>query len=519
MALTVKTVHLTIGGMTCINCQNRIENKLKNVPGIVDVQVSYRKGTGTVRYDTEKISYEKIVKEINKLDYQVLPDKGQMQPSIDYIVAILAVIILLFYILQRFGILNLLVPSQLADTGMGYGMLFVTGLLTSVHCIAMCGGINLSQCVSGISKQKVETVGGRQEQKEVNESNIWSTYGPTFLYNLGRVISYTVIGFVFGLIGMLVGGGSGVGISAVVQGILKLAAGIIMVIMGINMLGIFPWLRKINPGMPRFLADKINQRKRQGGGPLLVGILNGFMPCGPLQSMWIVALASGSPLKGALSMFLFSLGTVPLMLGLGSVVSALGRQFSQKVMTAGSVLVVVLGLALISQGGILSGLLQPKLLTLLVALFFISGVLVSLPYKKKTMQYAVGGAAVILTIGTCIVWYSLNGNVGENLAEIPAISNEIHEDTQEDIQVVHSNLERGTYPNITVQVGVPVKWIIDAPESSINGCNYKMQIPDYDIEYAFEPGENVIEFTPEHTGDIAYSCWMGMIYGNITVVE
>lgn len=53
------------------------------------------------------------------------------------------------------------------------------------------------------------------------------------------------------------------------------------------------------------------------GRPFIVGIHNGFMPCGPLQSMWIVALAGGSSFAGAFSMLLFSLGTVPLMLGLG----------------------------------------------------------------------------------------------------------------------------------------------------------------------------------------------------------
>ena len=55
------------------------------------------------------------------------------------------VIAFLFLVLQHFGILNHLAPDSLAETGMGYGMLFVIGLITSVHCIAMCGGINLSQ--------------------------------------------------------------------------------------------------------------------------------------------------------------------------------------------------------------------------------------------------------------------------------------------------------------------------------------------------------------------------------------
>ena len=74
--------------------------------------------------------------------------------------------------------------------------------------------------------------------------------------------------------------------------------------------------------------------------------------------MQIVALASGNPLAGAFSMFMFSLGTVPLMLGLGSFVSLLGKRFTKRVMEIGAVLVVVLGLAMLSQGFSLSGLLD-----------------------------------------------------------------------------------------------------------------------------------------------------------------
>ncbi len=64
-----------------------------------------------------------------------------------------------------------------------------------------------------------------------------------------------------------------------------------------------------------------------------------------------------------------------------------------------------------------------------------------------------------------------------------------------------------------------MKWVINAPEGSVNGCNYKMLIQDLDLEYAFQTGENIIEFTPEETGTIRYSCWMGMIYGNIYVID
>lgn len=90
---------------------------------------------------------------------------------------------------------------------------------------------------------------------------------------------------------------------------------------------------------------------------------------------------------------------------------------------------------------------------------------------------------------------------------------------EDGVQIINSTLSPGRYPNISVQKGIPVKWIIDAPKGSINGCNNRIIIRDLGIEYSFKTGENVIEFTPEKTGKISYSCWMGMIRGSIYVTE
>ena len=428
---------LRIGGMTCVNCQNRIERSLRKAPGVKNASVSYSAGTAEIDYDAKKISLNDITAIIEKLGYQVLVGNEKRGTKIIRAIGLLAIIIALYALLQHFGLLNRLVPSQLANTQMGYGMLFVIGLLTSVHCIAMCGGINLSQCVP--------------RGEEPAGPGRFAAFKPAFLYNLGRVISYTIIGGVLGFAGLLLGGGSSTGLPVVAQGILKIIAGIFMVVMGINMLGIFPWLRKLQPRMPERFA-----KAGKGKGPLVVGLLNGLMPCGPLQSMQIVALASGNPLAGALSMLLFSLGTVPLMLGLGSIISALGKKFSQKVMAVGAVLVVVLGLAMLSQGASLA---------------------------RFTPAPDDGVQAV------------------------------------EDEQMIESTLSPRQYPDITVRAGTPVKWIIDAPRGSINGCNNRILIPEYGIEYSFQPGENVIEFTPGKPGRFQYSCWMGMIHGSITVTE
>jgi plastocyanin len=85
------------------------------------------------------------------------------------------------------------------------------------------------------------------------------------------------------------------------------------------------------------------------------------------------------------------------------------------------------------------------------------------------------------------------------------------------VQVVTSELEANAYPAITVQAGMPVRWVISAADGSINGCNNALSIPAYNVEHEFHEGENIIEFTPQKPGVYSYSCWMGMIVSSITV--
>ncbi|MBQ9303211.1 sulfite exporter TauE/SafE family protein [Butyrivibrio sp.] len=467
----MKKINLKIGGMTCIQCQTKIEKALKKVNGVRGVSVSYSKGTADVEYDDAKISLQELKKVIEKLDYKVL-DKGDGAGS-DVLnsISLLALIVVLFSMLQRSGILNYLVPDRLAESGMGYVMLFLIGLMTSVHCIAMCGGIGVSQSLPKKGELK--------------------TFLRPLSYNLGRVCSYTIIGFVLGGIGSLVSGNAGLEVSYFWQGLLKIVAGLFMVIMGLNMLEMFPWLRKFNIHTPMAITKLIGSKKVIDRGPFAVGLLNGLMPCGPLQAMWLVAMAAGNPFTGALSMLAFSLGTVPLMLGFGSVFSLLGKKYTRQIMRIGAVFVAVMGLALISQGGSLSGLVP-----------------------------------AVRTESVATTNESVNKESTENVTEI--VEEPSADSTQtviegvqieDGVQIVNSTLTRGRYPEITVQAGVPVRWHIEAPQGALNGCNAMMVIPDYGIQYAFNYGDNVIEFTPEKAGLVSYSCWMGMVYGSINVID
>ncbi len=451
MAILSKS--LNIKGMTCVSCESRIERKLKATEGILDANISYTKGTGNVSYDTGIINLDEILKIIGRMGYSAVEatakavnNKSYSKTNITKLIGIGIIIFALYMIADRFGIVRIFNAFPTAKEGMGYGMLFIIGILTSVHCVAMCGGINLSQCVPTVP---------------VSGSGKLSSLRPSLLYNLGRVISYTVVGAIVGAIGSVVS------FSGTMKGIVQLAAGVFMVIMGINMLNIFPWLRKLSPRMPKAFAGKVNQQKK-GRGPLVVGLLNGLMPCGPLQSMQLYALSTGSALGGAVSMLLFSLGTVPLMFGLGALSSVLSKKFTSKMMTVSAYLVVVLGVFMFTNGMSLSGLD------------------VSFPTGKANAVSAQNGNVAVINNG---------------------------------VQTITTQLTSGRYQPITVQKGIPVKWIIKAGEYDLNGCNNSIIIPMLNKEIPLKEGDNNIEFTPTESGTMPYSCWMGMIRSKITVVD
>ncbi|MFP3090016.1 sulfite exporter TauE/SafE family protein [Treponema sp. TIM-1] len=454
----MKTATIRIGGMTCISCQNRIEKKLKSTVGVEQAAVSFSAGTAAVTYNTSVVTMKEITEAIEKLDYRVLD--GKYKADFSQIAGMLIIILSLYVLLQGLGVSALASAFPLAEAGMGYGMLFIIGLVTSVHCVAMCGGINLSQCIP-----QTRPEGGRR----------WETLLPSILYNGGRVLSYTAVGIIVGALGSVIT------VSGRFQGAVQLAAGVFMVMMGINMLGIFQGsvgttLRRFSLHMPKIFAKKIDEQKTGNKSPLIIGLLNALMPCGPLQAMQLYALSTGSPIAGGISMFLFSMGTVPLMFGIGALSSVLSKKFTLRVMKAGAVLVTVLGMTMFTNGWNLAGINFNPLDSIRAAFN---------PFAAPS------GAADAETFE-------------------PLIEN--------GYQIVNSSLSGGRYPAITVQQGIPVKWTINAPQGSINGCNNRMIIREYKIEHRFQPGENVIEFTPDKTGRFSYSCWMGMIRSSITVV-
>jgi len=329
-----------------------------------------------------------------------------------------------------------------------YGLLFLIGLLTSFHCIGMCGGIIISQT---IAKNQITDVGGEKIKQ------VW--FKSSISYNLGRIIAYTFVGGIVGGLGQIIT------FTGFWKGIIPIFGGLFMIIMGINLLGLFPALRRFNIRMPSFVAKKVIGKNNYS--PFYIGLLTGLMPCGPLQIIQLYALGTRSVFHGALSMLIFSLGTVPLLFTFGAINSFFSKKYAHRILKLSAVFIIILGFVMISRG------------------FALSGIQTNLPVSYQ------------MTVSNDVGIAILEGKV----------------------QVVTTSILSDSYPPILVQKGIPVKWIINATDENLNECNNAITIPKFKIEKNLQVGKTLVEFTPLEVGNIGYTCWMGMIKSKIIVVD
>ncbi|WP_010233912.1 urease accessory protein UreH domain-containing protein [Clostridium arbusti] len=432
--MSIKKEKIKVFDMTCTSCELRVERVVKKLDGVKNAMASFSDESLTIEYDTKLCNSDKIKAAIKTAGYSM---KSSNNYKIAGIFVIVAAIILIGNSSGGFDITSKL-------NGATYFVLFIVGILTSIHCVGMCGGIMLSQSMNRDSKSKFDSI------------------KPAILYNAGRVLSYTIIG---GLVGAL---GSVLSLSISMKAGLQIFAGIFMIIMGFNMSG-YSIFRKINLKLP-WSACSVKKKPKT---PFLVGVLNGLMPCGPLQTMQLYALGTGSAFNGALSMFIFSLGTIPLMLTFGALSGVLSKGYTKTLLKFSGILVVVLGIVMGTRGLALAGVNVPTPSTLTTSL-------------------------------------SSNKTSASSSAAKPIIEN--------GVQVIKMTADNAGYtPNgLYVQKNMPVKWIIDG--KALNSCNGQIIVPSLNIQKDLQSGENIIEFTPKDK-DISFSCGMGMIRGLIKVVD
>mgnify|MGYP003393874439 CR=1 FL=1 len=446
----LKKVKLKIHGMHCASCEVLIERKFKKVAGIERVHVNHANGKADIL-----CSSEPNLRQLNNLvredGYQVSSWDDRNSNSLivahkntftDYLQIgwIFLIIVALYYILKQFDFL----PNISISQHMSYGLIFLIGLFAAVSsCIAVVGGLLLA-------------LAGKYNESHPDLTGI-QKFKPHIYFNVGRIVGYTAFGAAVGALGSVLT------LSPRANGYLMILVSVVMLMLGFQLLHLFPGLRRFSPKMPKFLSHKIHDlsTKESKGAPFVLGASTFFLPCGFTQALQLYVLASGDWKIGALTMLTFSLGTMPALLSLSAVSSFAKGVFQKHFLRFAGVLIVLLSLFNINNG------------------FTLAGYNLASAFTLGSSSSGQSGTPVQIVDGKQIVKMTASGY---------------------------------TYtPNrFTVVEGVPVEWQIDGGNAA--GCGKVVVMPSLGISKYLSPqGITTITFTPTQTGDIPFNCSMGMM--------
>lgn len=280
---------------------------------------------------------------------------------------------------------------------------------------------------------------------------------PQIYFNLGRIVGFALLGALIGY------AGSWLTLSSSVLASLTLIVALVMLLVGLQLLEISPrlsgWRLSLPKGLARALGIETHvSRAYSRRRTALLGVLTFFLPCGFTQAVQLYAVSQGSAWLGAILLGAFALGTTPGLLLIGSAASVARGNLGRYFFRFAGLIVV--GLAL---------------------------------------------------------WNIVNAN---NIFSLGTQSDAtVAVDAEAPVRTIHMKQTATGYSpeKLVVRKGERVRWIIDSEDSYT--CAVSFVAPKIGVREALKPGENVIEFTATETGEIPFSCSMGMYRGAIEVVE
>lgn len=319
-----------VSGTHCASCKIFIEDVLNEQSFIKSARVDLQREIIEIETDSDQSPEaltQILTEKIQSNGYRLSVEKPAKEKQSDDVtweaIPIGLTFLALFFLLQKSGILNLGIGGQTTPATS-----FIIGLIASVSsCLAIVGGLVLSLSA------------------KVSQDNVSDT--KTFmLFHAGRLISFALLGGVLGAVG------SAIGISFTFTAILGLLASVVMLLLGLNLVGVFARNKVV---LPSGIFNFFRGIEHKTFTPLIIGFATFFLPCGFTQSMQVSALGSGSFVSGLLLMLAFALGTLPMLvlLSFGSASFAHGKHAPLFFKSAG---VVVIGLGLFALLAGLAGL-------------------------------------------------------------------------------------------------------------------------------------------------------------------
>lgn len=192
-------------------------------------------------------------------------------------------------------------------------VIFGLGLVSSLHCVQMCGPVVVSFSLSF--------------SRHTASQQIFAHLS----YNLGRIATYTSLGAVAGLTGHTFGL---VGKLAGIENIVALVAGSLMIVAGLLMLDLLPhkFLQRFDP--LRYTSRLLKPLGKRITSPTIVskftlGLMLGFLPCGLIYAALLKAMSTGTALAGSLTMMAFGFGTISALMAIGIFSSAFSLKLAR----------------------------------------------------------------------------------------------------------------------------------------------------------------------------------------------
>ena len=283
---------LHVHGMHCKACVLLTESELREHPKVMSAKSSLKHHSVEIDGDFGDMSLAEIATEltgaVKKHGYSLEVERQARDKKwADFKIAVplAAGFMAAFVLLQKIGIVNLV------DAGtVTYGTAFLIGAIASLStCMAVVGGLTLS--MSAAFAKEGERV------------------RPQLLFHAGRIASFFVLG------GAIGAAGGAFTLDATATSVLSVLIGIVMLVMGINLLDVFHVAKRFQLTTPKFIARHALRSSKMNHAltPLLVGMATFFLPCGFTQSMQLYALTTGTFLRGALTMLAFAVGTLPVL--------------------------------------------------------------------------------------------------------------------------------------------------------------------------------------------------------------
>jgi sulfite exporter TauE/SafE len=217
--------------------------------------------------------------------------------------------------------------DHLAIAEFSYWLAFMTGLLGSGHCLGMCGGLVSAFFV------------------RLGATGIW----PYLAYHAARVGIYAIVGLIAAGVGAVLVSTGQIGKW---QGVLQIVAGLVVILLGLDLLGISPVRNRLGFAPIAWLRKQFGLAAQKGPvlGALIGGAINGLMPCSMTMAMAVKATTAPSVLEGGLLMLAFGAGTLPSMLSASVLFGKIGPKLRGWLLKGAALFVIALGVSTLWQG-------------------------------------------------------------------------------------------------------------------------------------------------------------------------